>query len=78
MEIHKAGILETELARREVMRNLKVIKEYVGSCWHDAHNAREYSREDAEDAFRRIDIIIERQAGKWLWPDEENKSWHEV
>lgn len=77
MEIHKAGILETELARREVLRNLKEIKKYVRQCWHIVHNAKEYTKDDAEDAFRCIDIVIERQAAKWLWPDTENTSWHE-
>lgn len=78
MKIIQAATLETELARREALQCLKVIKKVIEDFTEEAGGAKEYSRRQAIEAFKCIDYEVEKQTAKWLWGDQENKSWDKV
>ena len=77
MDIVKIGMLETELARREVFRNMKEIKKVVTMFQDEARESKTYTRTMAMEAFKIIDHEIEKQTGKWMKADEK-KTWDEV
>ena len=78
MKIIQAATLETELARREVLRNFKNIKKAIEDFTKEAEGSKEDSRRQAIEAFKCIDYEVEKQTAKWLWGDEKNKPWDEV
>ena len=73
MKVIQAATLETELARREVLRNFKSIKKAIEGFTMEAEGAKEYSRRQAIEALKCIDYEVEKQTAKWLWGDEKNK-----
>lgn len=78
MKIIQAATLETELARREVLRNFKNIKKAIEDFTKEAEGLKEYSTKQAIEAFKCIDYEVEKQAAKWLCGDEKNPSWDEL
>lgn len=78
MKIIQAATLETELARREVLRCFKNIKKAIEEFAKEAEDSKEYSRQQAIEAFKCIDCEVEKQTAKWLWGDKEANDWDEV
>ena len=78
MKIIQAATLETELARREVLRCFKNIKKAIEDFKQEAKGSKAYSKNQAIEAFKCIDYEVEKQTVKWLAQDTENKSWDEV
>lgn len=52
MKIIQEATLETELARREVLRNFKNIKKAIEDFTKEAEGSKEYSRRQAIEAFK--------------------------
>jgi hypothetical protein len=78
MKIIQAATLETELARREVLRCFKKIKKAIEDFTKEAEGSKEYSRKQAIEAFKCIDYEVEKQTAKWMWGDDKNQPWDEV
>ena len=78
MKIIQAATLETELARREVLRCFKNIKKAIEDFKKEAKGSKEYSKKQAIEAFKCIDYEVEKQTAKWLWGDQVNKPWDDV
>ena len=78
MKIIQAATLETELARREALRCFKNIKIAIEDFRQEAEGSKEYSKKQAIEAFKCIESEVEKQTAKWLWGDQQGKSWDEV
>lgn len=78
MERIKSATLEVELARREVLRNLKAIKESIHDFMEEAKESKAYSPGLAVEAFKCIEDEVENQAARWIYADEGQRTWDEV
>lgn len=73
-----ATTLEVELARREVMRNFKCIKEAIESFKEEAEDSEEYTKKQAITAFRCILNEVEKQTALWIFANQKIEVWDEV
>lgn len=77
MKIRQTATLETELARREVLRNFKYIKKAINDFLIEAQTLKDYSKRQAIEAFKCIDYEVEKQTAKWLY-ENNSESWEDV